>query len=94
MAYKITDGCIGCGACEGTCPVGAISNDGKRLSNRCRYMYRMWRLCRCMPNRFNHIRLINYNLYASLWSVLCTMYRYKKWPSLLYDERMACSDCP
>ena len=19
MAYKITDGCIGCGACEGTC---------------------------------------------------------------------------
>ena len=28
MAYKITDGCIGCGACEGTCPVGAISNDG------------------------------------------------------------------
>ena len=24
MAYKITDGCIGCGACE----VGAISNDG------------------------------------------------------------------
>ena len=21
-------------------------------------MYRMWRLCRCMPNRFNHIRLI------------------------------------
>lgn len=30
MALKITDGCIACGACEGTCPVGAISmGDGK-----------------------------------------------------------------
>jgi ferredoxin len=25
MAYKITDACINCGACEGECPVGAIS---------------------------------------------------------------------
>lgn len=25
MAYKITDKCIGCGACIGGCPVGAIS---------------------------------------------------------------------
>lgn len=30
MAYKITDECIGCGACEGECPVSCISeNDGK-----------------------------------------------------------------
>ncbi|MBR1739713.1 MAG: 4Fe-4S binding protein [Ruminococcus sp.] len=30
MAYKITDECIGCGACMGECPVGAISEaDGK-----------------------------------------------------------------
>lgn len=25
MAYKITDSCVSCGACEGGCPVGAIS---------------------------------------------------------------------
>lgn len=30
MAYKISDECISCGACESTCPVGAISEgDGK-----------------------------------------------------------------
>lgn len=25
MAYVIGDACVSCGACEGTCPVGAIS---------------------------------------------------------------------
>lgn len=25
MAYKITDACISCGACAGSCPVEAIS---------------------------------------------------------------------
>jgi len=25
MAFKITDDCIGCGACEAVCPVEAIS---------------------------------------------------------------------
>ena len=25
MAYVISDACISCGACEGTCPAGAIS---------------------------------------------------------------------
>lgn len=30
MAYKISDECICCGACEAECPVGAISSgDGK-----------------------------------------------------------------
>ena len=30
MAYVISDGCLSCGACETTCPVGAISEgDGK-----------------------------------------------------------------
>ncbi len=33
MAHKIiADACINCGACEGTCPVSAISEkDGKRV---------------------------------------------------------------
>ncbi len=32
MAYKITDDCIACGACEGECPVNAISEqDGKMV---------------------------------------------------------------
>ena len=25
MAYVISDACVSCGACEGNCPVGAIS---------------------------------------------------------------------
>ncbi len=30
MAYQIGDSCVACGACEGGCPVGAISmGDGK-----------------------------------------------------------------
>lgn len=32
MAYKISDACIECGACEGTCPVEAISaGDGQYI---------------------------------------------------------------
>lgn len=27
MAFKVGDGCVGCGACESQCPVGAISLD-------------------------------------------------------------------
>lgn len=31
MAFKITDACVNCGACESDCPVGAISEkDDKR----------------------------------------------------------------
>lgn len=35
MAYKINaDECLGCSACEGTCPVSAISeSDGKCVIN-------------------------------------------------------------
>ena len=28
MAFKITDQCVNCGACEADCPVGAISENG------------------------------------------------------------------
>lgn len=28
MAYNITDACINCGACDDTCPVNAISEQG------------------------------------------------------------------
>ncbi len=32
MAYKISDACVNCGACEGECPQGAISEkDNKRV---------------------------------------------------------------
>ena len=30
MAYKITDACISCGACEAECPVSAISEGNGR----------------------------------------------------------------
>ncbi len=34
MAYKITDECVNCGACESECPSGAISEAGdKRVIN-------------------------------------------------------------
>lgn len=32
MAYKVTDACVNCGACEADCPQGAISEgDGARV---------------------------------------------------------------
>lgn len=31
MAYVINDGCVMCGACEGQCPVGAISQGDSKF---------------------------------------------------------------
>ena len=31
MAHVITDECVACGACEGTCPVGAIALGDKGI---------------------------------------------------------------
>ncbi len=28
MAHKVTESCVGCGACESACPVGAITVEG------------------------------------------------------------------
>lgn len=33
MAHKVTEGCIACGACESTCPVGAITVDAAAVVN-------------------------------------------------------------
>ena len=30
MAFRITEDCVNCGACEGECPVSAISESGGR----------------------------------------------------------------
>jgi len=30
MAYKVTDDCVNCGACEGDCPVAAITEQNDK----------------------------------------------------------------
>lgn len=30
MAYKVTDACVNCGACESECPAGAISEQNDK----------------------------------------------------------------
>jgi ferredoxin len=56
MAYKITEECISCGACEAECANGAIS-EGEDTYNRSRQMHRMCgefriaSMCRGIPGR-------------------------------------------
>lgn len=41
MAYKISDACVCCGACEAQCPVGAHSMGDGKFRNRRRQVNRL-----------------------------------------------------
>lgn len=49
MAYKITDECIKCGACEAECPVSAISEGDEKYVIDADTCIGLRRLRRCMP---------------------------------------------
>ena len=61
MAYKISDACVCCGACEAQCPVGAISmGDGKFEIDA----------DKCMSYRFYRPGLIEHSVHNILYA--CT----------------------
>ena len=45
MAYKISDDCLGCGACADECPVNAIADNLNDVRDNCISCFRCIRHC-------------------------------------------------
>ena len=59
MAYKVTDACVNCGACDPECPVEAISEKNGSALDRSRQVHRLRHLRLGLPDRSDHRRLID-----------------------------------